>query len=404
MSKKRTTYSSAFKTKLVLELLQNADTLAEIASKHNILPQNLVNWKKTFLANAEIAMEPSKAVKEYKEELIKSQEQNERLTALVGKVTVEKEWLAKKLKSLGSSELKQLVDLKPTIYKSSSISINHQCQLLGINRSGLYYKPRVNHAKQTIKNKITKVFEQIPIYGEKKVHKQLLEDGYKVSLNTVARYRQELGLQAVLAVKQVNTTIPIKEHKKYTYKLRGLNISHANHVWSTDITYIKIAGGMVYMAAIIDWHSKAVLSHRISNTMDSQLVMSVLNEALEKYPHPEIFNTDQGSQYTSEVHTQKLKKLGITISMHPKGIWSLRSGRGRGRATDNICIERFWRSAKCERIYLNAYQSIDELITDMDDYIEFYNYRRFHQTLDYKKPMDVYQESIKLNQNKKKAS
>jgi putative transposase len=366
MSKKRTNYSSAFKTKLVLELLQNEQTLAEIASKHNILPQNLVNWKKTFLANAEIAMEPSKAVKEYKEELIKSQEQNERLTALVGKVTVEKEWLAKKLKSLGSSKLKQLVDLKPS---PASISINHQCQLLGINRSGLYYKPRTNHAKQTIKNHITKVFEQIPIYGEKKVHKQLLEDGYKVSLNTVARYRQELGLQAVLAVKQVNTTTPIKEHKKYSYKLRGLNISHANHVWSTDITYIKIAGGMVYMAAIIDWHSKAVLSYKISNTMDSQLVMSVLNEALERYPHPEIFNTDQGSQYTSEVHTQKLKKLGITISMD-----------GKGRATDNICIERFWRSAKCERIYLNAYQSIGELITDVDDYIEFYNHRRLQKT------------------------
>ena len=402
MSKKRTNYSSAFKTKLVLELLQNEGTLAEIASKHNTLPQNLVNRKKTFLTNAEIAIEPSKAVKEYKEELIKSQEQNERLTALVGKVTVEKEWLAlcsvpprgvKKLKSLGSSELKQLVDLKPTIYKSSSISINHQCQLLGINRSGLYYKPRVNHAKQTIKNKITKVFEQIPIYGEKKVHKQLLEDGYKVSLNTVARYRQELGLQAVLAVKQVNTTIPIKEHKKYTYKLRGLNISHANHVWSTDITYIKIAGGMVYMAAIIDWHSKAVLSHRISNTIDTQLVMSVLNDALDKYPHPEIFNTDQGSQYTSEVHTQRLKNLGITISMD-----------GKGRATDNICIERFWRSAKVERIYLNEYQTINELTTDVDDYIDFYNHRRFHETLDYKKPMDVYQESIKLNQNKKKAS
>ena len=395
MSKKRTTYSSAFKTKLVLELLQNADTLAEIASKHNILPQNLVNWKKTFLANAEIAMEPSKAVKEYKEELIKSQEQNERLTALVGKVTVEKEWLAKKLKSLGSSKLKQLIDLKPAVsYSSSSLpSVNHQCQLLGINRSGLYYKPRVNHAKQIIKNKITKVFEQIPIYGEKKVHKQLLEDGVKVSLNTVARYRQELGLKAVLAVKQVNTTMPIKEHKKYSYKLRGLNISHANHVWSTDITYIKIAGGMVYMAAIIDWHSKAVLSHRISNTMDVQLVMSVLNDALEKYPHPEIFNTDQGSQYTSEVHTQRLKNLGITISMD-----------GKGRATDNICIERFWRSAKCERIHLSEYQTINDLTTDVDDYIEFYNHRRFHQTLDYKKPMDVYQESIKLNQNKKKAS
>ena len=392
MSKKRTNYTSAFKTKLVLELLQNESTLAEIASKHNILPQNLVNWKKTFLANAEIAMEPSKAVKEYKEELIKSQEQNERLTTLVGKVTVEKEWLLKKLKSLGSSKLKQLIDLKPGTF-NSSLSINYQCQLLGINRSGLYYQPRVNHAKQIIKNHITKVFEQIPIYGEKKVHQQLLEDGIKVSLNTVARYRQELSLKAVLAVKQVNTTMPIKEHKKYTYKLRGLNISHANHVWSTDITYIKIAGGMVYMAAIIDWHSKAVLSHRISNTMDTQLVMSVLNDALAKYLHPEIFNTDQGSQYTSEVHTQRLKNLGITISMD-----------GRGRATDNICIERFWRSAKVERIYLNEYQNINELTTDVDDYIDFYNHRRFHQTLDYKKPMNVYQESIKLNQNKKKAS
>ena len=288
-----------------------------------------------------------------------------------------------------------MIDLKPAVsYSSSSLpSVNHQCQLLGINRSGLYYKPRVNRAKQAIKNHITKVFEQIPIYGEKKVHQQLLDDGTKVSLNTVARYRQELGLQAVLAVKQVNTTMPIKEHKKYSYKLRGLNISHANHVWSTDITYIKIAGGMVYMAATIDWHSKAVLSHRISNTMDTQLVISVLNDALAKYPHPEIFNTDQGSQYTSEVHTQRLKNLGITISMD-----------GKGRATDNICIERFWRSAKVERIYLNEYQNISELTTDVDGYIDFYNHRRFHETLDYKKSMDVYQESIKLNQNKKKAS
>ena len=119
------------------------------------------------------------------------------------------------------------------------------------------------------------------------------------------------------------------------------------------------------------------------------MIKSVLNDALEKYPHPEIFNTDQGSQYTSEIHTQRLKNLGIAISMD-----------GRGRATDNIRIEHFWRSAKCERIYLNEYQAINDLATDVDDYIEFYNHRRFHQTLDYKKPMDVYQESIKLNQNK----
>ncbi|CAC9954403.1 hypothetical protein [uncultured Gammaproteobacteria bacterium] len=211
MSKKRTKYTSAFKTKLALELLQNESTIVQIASKHNILPQNLQNWKKTFLANAEIAMDPSKAVKEYKDELIKTQVQNE----LVGKVTVEKEWLVKKLKSLGLSNRKQLVDLKPSLlHTSSSLSVNHQCQLLGINRSEIYYKPKINNAKQVIKHHIVKVFERIPIYGEKKVHQQLLEDGYKVSLNTVARYRQELGLKVVLAIKQVNTTIPIKAHKK----------------------------------------------------------------------------------------------------------------------------------------------------------------------------------------------
>jgi len=143
---------------------------------------------------------------------------------------------------------------------------------------------------------------------------------------------------------------------------------------------------MFFLAAIIDWHSKAVLSHRISNTMDCTLVMDVLNDALNRYGTPEIFNTDQGSQYTSEIHTQRLKNKGITISMD-----------GKGRATDNICIERFWRSAKCERIYLNEYNTIAELNDDVNQYIEFYNHKRFHETLDYKKPMTVYKESILLN-------
>ena len=165
-----------------------------------------------------------------------------------------------------------------------------------------------------------------------------------------------------------------------------MDIVRANQVWSTDITYIKIAGGMVYLAAVIDWYSKAVLSWRISNTMDTALVMDVLNEALLKYGKPEIFNTDQGSQYTSYIHTQTLIDNGITISMD-----------GKGRATDNIAIERLWRSAKVERIYLNQYNTIKELKEDVIDYMQFYNYRRFHETLDYKKPMNVYFNSLKTN-------
>ena len=381
MSRKRTNYSAEFKSKLVLEVLKNEKTLAEIASANNITPKNLQNWKKIFLENAEIAMEPSKAVKEYKEELSAAQEQNEMLTRIVGKMTVEKEWLEKKLKSLDLSDKKQLIEPK-----LKNVSLTQQCALLGINRSSLYYKSSENHRQNELKTQITQIFEKIPIYGAAKVHQQLLEDGFKVSLNTVASYRQQLGLKAVLAVKQVNTTMPVEEHKKYSYKLRGLEITQANQVWSTDITYVKINGGMVYLAAIIDWHSKAVLSHKISNTMDSALVMDVLEQALSHHGTPEIFNTDQGSQYTSEIHTQRLKNKGITISMD-----------GKGRATDNICIERFWRSAKCERLYLNEYDSIAALQEDIDDYIEFYNHSRFHETLDYKKPMKVYQESMLFN-------
>ncbi|GFO73382.1 transposase, IS3 family [Bathymodiolus japonicus methanotrophic gill symbiont] len=388
MSRKRTVYSAEFKSKLVLEVLKNEKTLQEIASANNITPKNLQNWKKIFLDNAEIAMEPSKAVKDYKEDLLAAQEQNEMLTKIVGKMTVEKEWLEKKLKSLDSSDRKQLIEPK-----LNTLPLTQQCALLGLNRSNLYYKKRENKKKEEIKTQINHIFKDIPIYGAAKVHQQLLEGGFKVSLNTVASYRQQMGLKAVLAVKQVNTTIPIKEHKKYTYKLRDLDISHANQVWSTDITYIKTKEGMVYLAAIIDWHSKAVLAHKISNTMDSFLVMDVLDEALSLYGTPEIFNTDQGSQYTSEIHTQRLKNKGITISMD-----------GKGRATDNICIERFWRSAKCERIYLNEYGSIRALIEDVDDYIEFYNHQRFHESLDYKKPMNVYRESILANEQQNEAA
>jgi putative transposase len=287
-----------------------------------------------------------------------------------------------KLKSSDLSHKKLIIDKS----EHKTISILQQCKLIGLNRTNLYYTSIVNPVKQSIKNEIIKIFEDIPCYGYLKVHKELLERGHNVCVNTVQKYRKQLGLRAVLAVRPPNTSWADKQHPKYSYKLRGLDIVRANQVWSTDITYIKIKGGMVYLAAIIDWHSKAILSWRISNTMDTDLVMGVLNEALSKYGKPEIFNTDQGSQYTSYLHTQTLKDNGITISMD-----------GKGRATDNICIERFWRSAKVEKIYLNEYFKISTLKDDVKDYMEFYNYRRFHETLDYKKPMNVYWDSMKIN-------
>ena len=385
MSRKRTVYTAEYKTRLVLEVLKEDKTLAEIASANKITPLNLQNWKKIFLANAELAMEPSKAIKEYKEANAKLVVEVGEYAKKVGQLTLEKDWAVGKLKDLDLSKKLAMIDES----KSKVMSVVKQCEILHLNRSNIYYAPVINEYKLAIKEEIKAIFEEIPIYGAKKVHCQLKENGFDVSLNTVTSYRKELGLRAILAVREPTClTQPNIAHPKYSYKLRGLDIVRANQVWSTDITYIKIAGGMVYLAAVIDWYSKAVLSWRISNTMDTSLVMDVLDEALLKYGKPEIFNTDQGSQYTSYIHTQKLKDNGIIISMD-----------GVGRATDNIVIERFWRSAKVERIYLNQYNTIKELKEDVINYMQFYNYRRFHETLEYKKPMNVYFESLKINKD-----
>lgn len=382
MSRKRTVYSAEFKTKVVLEVLKNEDTLNEIASKNNITPKNLQNWKKIFLDNAEIAMEPARAVQEYKTRIVQLEAKNDEYAKVVGQLTVEKDWAVGKLKSLDLSNKKEMIDKS----EHKTISVLKQCKLIEFNRSNLFYIPMVNPIKKSIKDEIVKIFEDIPCYGYLKVHQELLERGHSVCINTVREYRKQLGLRAVLAVRPPNTSWANKQHPKHSYKIKGLDIVRANQVWSTDITYIKIKGGMVYMAAIIDWYSKAILSWRISNTMDTDLVMGVLNEALSMHGKPEIFNTDQGSQYTSYIHTQTLKDNDIIISMD-----------GKGRATDNICIERFWRSAKVEKIYLNEYFKISTLKNDVSDYMEFYNYRRFHETLNYKKPMNVYFDSMQVN-------
>ena len=377
MSNKKRTYTSAFKTKIVLEALREEKSIAELSVKYNITPKNIHNWKATFLSNAEIAMEPSKCVAEYKQAAKELNQQVADYAKKVGELTMEKEFLEGKLKSLALSDRKPMIDAKHIL------PINKQAELLSIARSTIYYKPVENTYKKSVLEQLKKIHDDIPCYGYIKAHRQLLEDGYSISENTVHKYRQELGIKAILAVKKPNLSLGNKEHAIYSYKLRDVEISHSNQVWSTDITYIKTASGTVYLAAIIDWHSKAVLSWDISNTMDSSLVMRVLDDAIDKFGTPEIFNTDQGSQYTSYVHTQKLKDHGVIISMD-----------GKGRATDNICIERFWRSAKCERIYLNEYKSLPDLRLDVADYIDFYNNRRFHESINYEKPMTFYWENL----------
>jgi putative transposase len=359
-------------------VLKNEKSVNEIAVKYNITQKNIQNWKTQFLANAEMAMEPSKVTKEYKTEIAELKAKNDEYAKVVGKLTVERDWLSGKLESLDLSTKKDFVDVQ-----AKKLSISRQCELLKISRSSIYYKPLINEKREAIINQIENIFNEIPTYGYLKVHQKLLEDGFDVCPNTVHKYRKNMSLRAILAVKKPKSTKD-KYNPIHSYKINSSYITEANQVWSTDITYIKIKGGFVYLAAIIDWYSKAILSYKVSNTMDSDLVMSVLDEAISVYGKPKMINTDQGSQYTSNIHIETLKSLGIEISMN-----------SAGRSTDNICIERFWRTAKVEQIYLNEYNKISQLKEDIKEYIEFYNTKRFHQSLSYKRPMAVYLESLK---------
>ena len=255
----------------------------------------------------------------------------------------------------------------------------------------MYYqqaKPFSSDNSLRLLNAINNIYSDFPSYGYRRIQAQLLRDGFNVGRKLVKKAMKYMGIEAIYT--KPKTTMANKEHYKYEYLLKDFRnyagqvvIEKTNQVWSTDITYIKLEKGFVYLAAIIDWHSKKILSWKLSNTMDISLVTSVLNEALGLYPKPEIFNTDQGSQYTSKAHTNILKKNNIKISMD-----------GVGRATDNICIERFWRTIKYEEIYLNEYKNVKVLNRAIEKYIESYNKKRLHSAIDYKTPNEVYYQAI----------
>ena len=382
MSVKRKSYSADFKAKLVLEVLEGEKTINEIASAYGVIPLSLRNWKKQFLENISLAFDKSTVVKEYKDEIETLQKSNDELAKKVGNLTIEKDFLEGKLVSLASSKKrKTLIDSK------LDISLNKQCKLLHISKSVLYYKHTKafsNGDDLRVLDAINNIYSDFPSYGTRRIHAQLLRDGHSVGKKFVKKAMKYMGIEALYP--KPKTTTANKEHYKYPYLLKDFRdyagrvvIEKTNQVWSTDITYIKLEKGFVYLAAIIDWHSKKILSWKLSNTMDISLVTRVLNEALVFYPKPEIFNTDQGSQYTAKAHIDILKKHNIKISMD-----------GKGRATDNICIERFWRSIKYEEIYLNEYNNIKSLNRAIEKYMSSYNKKRLHSAIGYQTPNEVY--------------
>ena len=260
-----------------------------------------------------------------------------------------------------------------------NLSVREQCDFLELSRSSLYYKPVPEFSKEelNILNIMDEIFTETPFYGHRRMWKTLNNLGYSIGRDKVNRFMKVLGLEVFYP--KPKTTISNKEHKMYPYLLKECLIDSPNTVWSTDITYIRMVRGFCYLVAVIDWYSRFVLSYRISNTLDVDFCIECLEEALHKHSKPIIFNSDQGSQFTSNAFTNILESHFIKISMDSVG-----------RAIDNVIIERFWRSIKYENIYLSNYESIQEVKIGVKDYIHFYNYKRLHQSLKYITPSEFY--------------
>lgn len=262
--------------------------------------------------------------------------------------------------------------------KHPELSIRRQCELVGLNRSTYYWQPSGETALNlALMELIDKEYTRAPFYGYRKMTVRLVQKhGYEINHKRVARLMQKMGLQAIYAGPK--TTIADKQHKKHPYLLRGLEINRPNQVWSTDITYIPMQQGFMYLMAIMDWYSRFVISWQLSNTLDGSFCLDTLRVALQQ-GKPEIFNTDQGSQFTANAFVSELEEAGVRVSMD-----------GRGRAFDNIFVERLWRTVKYEDIYIKEYATVPDLFNGLRAYFQLYNYERPHQSLAYQTPAEVY--------------
>jgi putative transposase len=271
-----------------------------------------------------------------------------------------------------TDDLRRLVDRGDL-----EISLRRQCELLGVNRSGLYYEP-AGESEENLRlmRLLDEQYTRVPFYGSRKMTEWLATQGHAVNRKRVSRLMALMGLAAVYPKPRLSQ--PGEGHKIYPYLLRGVSVERVNQVWSTYITYIRMAQGFVYLVAVMDWYSRFVLSWALSLTMELDFCVEALKCALRR-GRPGIFNSDQGPQFTSELFTGELEGRKIAVSMD-----------GRGRCMDNIFIERLWRSLKYEEVYLKDYESVAEARAGIDRYLRFYNYERLHQSLDYRTPATIY--------------
>jgi len=264
------------------------------------------------------------------------------------------------------------------IDRSHELPIAKQAKVLAISRSSIYYLPRsVSAADLAVMRRMDELHLDFPFAGSRMLRDLLHAEGIKIGRRHVSTLMKRMGIEAIY--RKPKTSKPAPGHKVYPYLLGKMQVSRSNQVWAMDVTYIPMAHGFVYLAAVVDWFSRRILSHRVSITLEVDFCIEALEEALARHDRPEIFNTDQGSQFTSTAFTDILLKAGVKISMDGKGSWR-----------DNVFVERLWRSIKYEEVYLKAYETVTEARASIGRYVHLYNTRRPHSSLDRKTPDQVY--------------
>jgi putative transposase len=363
----RKKHSPEFKAKIALEALKEQKTINETASQSGVHATQINNWKKQ-------AREGLKEI--FSQQIDKNSNNQESLISQlyehIGRLEVELDWLKKNLDSTIEEKRKLIEPSHP------QIDIERQCELIGLNRSSYYYQPRrENDYNESLMRKLDELYTKEPLYGVRRMTAVLRREGENVNVKRIRRLLRLMRLEATYP--KPNTSKGSTDNvRRYPYLLTGLNIEKINQVYSTDINYIRLAKGFVYLVAVMDWYSRYVLSWRVSNSLDVSFCIEALEESF-KYGHPCIFNTDQGSQFTSLSFTSVLLERKIKISQD-----------GKGRAFDNIFIERLWRSLKYEEVYLKSYDSVAEAIEGIGNFFERYNYQRPHQSLNYSTPAQIH--------------
>ncbi|MBB2199118.1 IS3 family transposase [Gluconacetobacter sp. 1c LMG 22058] len=364
----RKRYSGEFKSRVALEAIRGEQTLAELASKHGVHQTMIAQWKRQAIEGM-ASLFSGKAAPE----ATASPADVEKLHAKIGQLLVERGFFARCLCSVGRDQRRQMIDLK-----RPRLSVVRQCTLLQLNRSGVYYRPvPESEANLELMRLIDAQFLETPYYGSRQMTRHLRRLGHDVGRKRARRLMARMGLRAIY--QKPRTTVPHPAHRKYPYLLRDLVIDRPNQVWCSDITYIPMRKGFLYLVAVMDWHTRKVLSWRLSNTMDAEFCVDALLDALVRYGTPQIFNTDQGAQFTTPRFTEVLERRQVRISMD-----------GRGRWLDNVFIERLWRSLKYECVYLHAFETGSELRAGLAGWIAHYNEQRPHSALAGRTPDEAY--------------